>query len=114
MAAPQVNLGVRPLGDGKRMAESITHTVFGELRWDQKYAWWFAQVRLPSAEQLDVIVNPGDEDRFAFIEPAAKLYRRAMKAERRILRDANRFRFSRKRFGCCFPGSAISSIESPE
>jgi hypothetical protein len=72
------------------VAESLKHPVFGKLHWEQKYSWWITQIRLPSADWLDVIVNPGDEDRFAFIEPAAKLYRRAMKAERRILRDAIR------------------------
>ena len=72
------------------MAELRTHPVFGDLRWEQQYSWWSTQVRLPKAQQLDVIVNPGDDDRFAFIELAAKLYRRAMRAERRILRDALR------------------------
>jgi hypothetical protein len=70
------------------MAGSTTNPVFGELRWEKEYGWWSAKVRLPSAERLDVIVNPGDDDRFAVIESAAKLYRRAIKAERRILRDA--------------------------
>src|SRR6516165_4729611 len=72
------------------MAELNTHPVFGELRWEQEYGWWSTQVRLSAAERLDVIVNPGDDDRFAFIESAAKLYCRAMRAERRILRDALR------------------------
>jgi len=73
-----------------RVTESLKHPVFGQLRWEEKYSWWFAQIQLPSAKWLEVIVNPGDGDRFAFIEPAARLYRRALKAERRILRDAIR------------------------
>jgi hypothetical protein len=73
------------------MAETLAHPVFGELRWDRKRSWWFTHdASVPAAKRLDVIVNPGDEDRFAFLEPAAKLYRRALKAERRILRDAIR------------------------
>ena len=73
------------------MTDSLKHPVFGKLRWDEKYSWWVTKVRLPSNGKLDVILNPDDEEgRFAFVEVAAKLYRRAMKAERRILRDAIR------------------------
>jgi hypothetical protein len=72
------------------MTKVIVHPVFGELRWDRKCSWWFAELSVPSAKRLGVIVNPGDEDRFVFLEPAAKLYRRVFKAERRILRDAIR------------------------
>jgi hypothetical protein len=75
---------------GKSAADVIKHPVFGELRWDQKYSWWSTQLRLPSGNQLEVIVNPVDTDRFSFIDAAAKHYRRALKGERRILRDAIR------------------------
>jgi hypothetical protein len=80
----------RGRAEGNYVAESITHPVFGELRWDSQRTWWFAQIPLPSGEQVEVIVTPGDEDRIAFVELAAKLYERARKAERRILRDALR------------------------
>jgi hypothetical protein len=72
------------------MAESLKHTVFGELRWEAESSWWFTQMRLPSGDWLDVIVDPGDEDPSAFVERAATLFRRAMDAGRRILHDAFR------------------------
>ena len=72
------------------MAETITHRDFGELRWEQEYSWWFTQLRLPSGDWLDMIVDPGDGDRFAFLEPAANLFRWALGTEQRILRDAIR------------------------
>ena len=74
------------------MAESLTHAVFGELRWEAESSWWFTQMRLPSGDWLDVIVDPGDEDPSTFIEQAATLFRRAMDAERRILHEAVRGR----------------------
>jgi hypothetical protein len=70
------------------MAESLTHPVFGELRWEAQYSWWFAQMLLPSGEWLDVIVDPGDDDPAAFLERAAGLFPRAMDAERRIRGEA--------------------------
>src|SRR5262249_49452907 len=51
---------------------------------------WFAQVEQPGGDRLDVIVDPGDSDRRAIIEPAVKLFRWAMKNEPRILRAALR------------------------
>lgn len=74
------------------MAESLTHAVFGELRWEAESDWWFTQVRLPSGDWLDVVVDPGDEDPSAFVEQAAALFRQAMDAERRILHEAVRAR----------------------
>ncbi len=44
------------------MAESLTHPVFGDLRWEAKFSWWLTQIRLESGEWLDVIVAPGDDD----------------------------------------------------
>ena len=70
--------------------DSITNPVFGNLRWEPQYSWWFTQVSRPSGELLDVIVEPGDGDRVAFLKQAARLYPRVMKAERRILREAIR------------------------
>src|SRR4051812_6822640 len=72
------------------MADSLTHAVFGELRWEAESSWWFTQMRLPSGDWLDGIVDPGDEDPSAFVERAAPLFRRAMDAERRILHDGVR------------------------
>jgi hypothetical protein len=70
--------------------EILSNPVLGELRWEPKYDWWFSQIKLPSGDWLDVIVNPGDGDRYAFIEPAAKLFRWALDNEQRILADALR------------------------
>jgi hypothetical protein len=70
------------------MAESLTHAVFGELRWEAESSWWFTQMRLPAGDWLDAIVEPGDEDPAAFVERAATLFRRAMDAERKILHEA--------------------------
>ena len=70
--------------------ETLTHPVFGEARWQEQYGWWFAQVRDAAGEWLDIVIQPGDGDRLASIEPAAELYRRAVKSERRIIRAAIR------------------------
>jgi hypothetical protein len=67
--------------------DSVSHPVYGELRWDAA-SLWFTQVRLPSGDWLDVIVDPGDGDRFAFLDSAAPLYQRAREAEPRLLREA--------------------------
>jgi hypothetical protein len=70
------------------MADSLPHPIFGDLRWEGKYSWWFTQIRLQSGEWLHVIVDPGDDDPSTFVERAAQLYCRAMDAERQILQDA--------------------------
>lgn len=72
------------------MAESLTHPVFGELRWEAENSWWFTQMLRPSGDWLDVIVDPGDEDPAAFVERAATLFRQAMDAERRIRHEVVR------------------------
>jgi hypothetical protein len=68
--------------------ESLTDPVLGELRWETSFSWWFTQIRLPSGEWLDVIIDPGDEDPLAFVRRAARLYSQAMEAEREILGQA--------------------------
>ena len=70
------------------MADSVTHPDFGQLRWEPKSGWWSAQVKLPSGERLEVLVAPGEEDRFAFLDRAAELFRWALGAQPQILRDA--------------------------
>lgn len=65
-------------------SETRTHPVFGELVWQSEYSYWLAKF----GERLEVIVDPGDLDRDAFLEPAAKLFERVRKAEPRILRKA--------------------------
>jgi len=64
--------------------------MLGKLSWLPDFSHWFSQVRQPTGDRLDVIVEPGDDDRHAFIEPAARLFRWAMNHERRILRTAIR------------------------
>jgi hypothetical protein len=71
-------------------AEELTHPVLGTLGWLPDYSHWFTQLRLPSGEWLDVIVGPGDTDRFAFLPQAAELFRWAFDNERRVLAEAIR------------------------
>jgi hypothetical protein len=69
-------------------SETLSHPVFGELGWLPEYSHWFTQIKQPSGECLDVIVDPGDGDRYASLEPAATLFRWAQENERRILDEA--------------------------
>lgn len=71
-------------------SEHLTHPVLGTLGWLPEYSHWFAQVRLPSSEWLDVIVDPGDTDRFEFLPRAAELFQWAFDNERRVLAEAMR------------------------
>src|SRR5262245_64886908 len=73
-----------------KATETLKHPVLGELRWLPDYAHWFAQLRQPAGDWLDLIVDPGDGDRHAFLGPAVKLFRWAVKTERRVLRAALR------------------------
>ena len=69
-------------------SEHLTHPVLGTLGWLPKYSHWFAQPTLPSGARLDLVVSPGDGDRFAFLPRAAELYRWALVNERAILATA--------------------------
>jgi hypothetical protein len=68
----------------------VTHPVLGTLSWLTDFSHWFAQHPLPSGGQLDVIVDPGDGDRFEFLSRASELYRWAMENERNVLSEALR------------------------
>lgn len=68
--------------------ETVTHPVFGELRWEADSGWWYTQVRDAAGEWLDVVVEPDGEDRLTFLARAAELYSRTIRAERRLLRTA--------------------------
>jgi hypothetical protein len=68
--------------------ETITHPVFGELRWEVARSVWFTQVRDATGEWIDVSVEPGNGDRFACLDGVADLYSQAMRAERQVLRTA--------------------------
>jgi hypothetical protein len=71
-------------------SEKLTHPVLGTLGWLPDYSHWFTQLRLPSGEWLDVIVDPGDTDRYEFLPRAAKLFRWAFDNEQRVLATAIR------------------------
>ena len=71
-------------------SEHLTHPVLGTLGWLPEFSHWFTQLRLPSGEWLDVIVDPADADRFEFLPRAAELFRWAFDHERRVLADAMR------------------------
>ena len=74
-------------------SEHLTHPVLGTLAWLPKYSHWFTQLPLPGGGRLDVIVDPGDADRFGFLPRAAELFEWAMGNERRLLRQATLMRF---------------------
>lgn len=67
--------------------ETITHPVFGRLRWEAQYGHWYAQVR-DAGGGFDVTVEPGNGDRLACLDASADLYSRALRAERQLLRTA--------------------------
>jgi hypothetical protein len=69
-------------------AEQREHPVFGVLLWEPQYAFWSAKVPRPGGGQLDVIIEPDEEDRVAFLKEAAKLFEWAMKNEQRMLARA--------------------------
>jgi hypothetical protein len=69
-------------------SEHLTHPVFGTLGWLPQYSHWFAQPTLASGVQLDLVVDPGDGDRFEFLPRAAELYRWALANERAVLAEA--------------------------
>jgi hypothetical protein len=71
-------------------SERLSHPVLGELGWLPQYGHWFTQLFRPSGGRLDVVVDPGDEDRFGFLAQAAELFRWALDNERRVLADAMR------------------------
>ncbi len=71
-------------------AETYTQPALAALEWQPKYEWWFQQRTLPSGEPLDVIINPSDADRHAFLSRAAELLEWALHNERAVLADAVR------------------------
>lgn len=74
----------------EKAVEQLTHPVFGTLGWLTDYSHWFTQLRLSSGEWLDVIVDPGDIDRFTFLPRAAELFRWAFDNEQAVLATAAR------------------------
>jgi hypothetical protein len=71
-------------------SDSLEHPVFGSLAWDSKYGWWQTVHRLRAGSEIDVIVDPGDEDRFEFLPKAAELFQWAVASERLVLAEALR------------------------
>jgi hypothetical protein len=77
----------------ERMAEAseyLTHPVLGTLGWLPRYSHWFAQHPRPEGGTLDVIVEPGDGDRYEFLPRAAELFQWGMDNERAVLTRAVR------------------------
>lgn len=72
------------------VSEHLDHPILGPLGWSAESSHWFTQSPLPDGRQLDVVVDPGDGDRHAFLPRAAELYQWAMKNERRVLTKAMR------------------------
>ena len=70
------------------ISEHLTHSVLGTLGWLPEFSHWFTQLTLPTGGQLDVIVDPGNGDRFEFLPRAAELFQWAMANERRVLAEA--------------------------
>jgi hypothetical protein len=69
-------------------SEHLTHPVLGTLGWLPEFTHWFTQLRLPSGDWLDVIVDPAEEDRFGFLSRAAELFTWAFANEPRVLAEA--------------------------
>ena len=69
-------------------SEHLTHPALGTLVWLPEFSHWFAQRPRPSGGQLDLIIDPGNGDRFEFLLRAAELFLWAMANERRVLADA--------------------------
>jgi hypothetical protein len=70
------------------VSETLTHPVFGSLGWLPKYSHWFTQYQLHSGHRLDVIVEPHNPDRIAFLKPAADLFRWGLANERSLFQEA--------------------------
>lgn len=70
--------------ENEQEMDTLTHPVFGELRWEEPTSWWLGDFRLESGDLVEVMVVPGRQDRVAFLEKAAQLFQRAMGAEPRI------------------------------
>jgi hypothetical protein len=87
---PEALNSVRRHGAGVAGASEVLrhHPAFGLLRWQPDGSTWYTQYRLPSGALLDVEVEPGGGDRYAFFEPAAKLFRWALDNERGVLATA--------------------------
>ena len=69
-------------------SETLTHPVFGVLKWDQQCSYWLGAHEPPDGEALDVIVQPGDGERRDFLKRAADLFLWALSNERRVRSEA--------------------------
>lgn len=71
-------------------SENLTHPILGTLGWLSEYSHWFGQLSAPDGGTLDLVVDPGDGDRYDFLPRAAELFQWAMANERRVLGKAMR------------------------
>lgn len=69
-------------------SEHLTHPILGTLGWLSEYSHWFGQLPAPDGGTLDLVVDPGDGDRYEFLSRAAELFQWAMANERRVRREA--------------------------
>jgi hypothetical protein len=71
------------------VSDTFDHPEMGTLRWEAEWSWWFTQIESPiDGGWLDVIVDPGEGDRIAFLGRAGELYHWALAHQGRILREA--------------------------
>lgn len=71
-----------------KASKHLMHPVLGKMAWLPEYSHWFTQLKLPSGDWLDVIVDPGDGDRLQFLPKAAQLFEWALANERQVLAEA--------------------------
>lgn len=70
--------------------EFLTHPVFGTLGWLPQYLHWFAQPTRANGTRPDVILDPHDGDRYAFLPRAAELFLWAIDHQEALLDEAIR------------------------
>lgn len=68
--------------------EFLSHPVLGDLTWQPEYDHWSGERELASGQVLDLIIEPGEQDRRAFIPRAAELFSWALANERKVFADA--------------------------
>jgi hypothetical protein len=69
-------------------SEYLKHPDLGTLGWLPEFSHWLAQPALISGVQIDLVVDPGGEDRHAFLARATQLFRWAMEHQQACLDEA--------------------------
>jgi hypothetical protein len=68
--------------------KELLHPVFGPLRWDVPYSWWVGGIEDSDGSIIELVLDPGDDERYNFLAGAAALFMRLEDAKERILRQA--------------------------